>query len=196
MSTLERLGITPRSIVLDVGFGTVDELVTLSKLVGAEGTVYGIEPDESLVANAVAQLSETRNVRPMVGSVLKVPFPNESVDVVLFQGTMHHVKDPIGAIREAKRVCRKDGRIVIVDFIPFPERWLRWPNLKWRLRHPGKLWANPPDKHPGFSEHDVRTLLESLTLERYESNFAPGHHSGHDVPVFLAIARKVESTAG
>lgn len=185
-------------MVLDVGFRTVDELVAISKLVGEGGSVYGIEPGESLVADALAQLGETRNVRAMMGNVLKVPLLNESVDMVLFKGTMHHVENPLGAISEARRVCRKDGRIVIVDFTPFPSSWLRWPNLKWRLRHPRELRATPPDKRPGFSEQDIRTYMRNLnmTLERYEPNFAPGHHSGHDVPVFLAVAKKVDSVNG
>jgi SAM-dependent methyltransferase len=119
------------------------------------------------------------------------------VDIVLFKGTMHNVEKPLGAISEAKRVCRRDGRIIIVDFVLFPIRWLRWRNLKWRL-HPGKLWAKPPDKHPGFSEREIRAYVRGLnmTLEKYEPNFAPGHHSGHSVPVFLAVAKKVDSAAG
>ena len=118
--------------------------------------------------------------------------------MVLFKGTMHHVENPIGALSEARRVCRKDGRIVIVDFILFPAGWLRWPNLKWRLRHPSRLWAKPPDKCPGFSEEDVKSYVQNLNLglERYDPNFATGHHSGHDAPLFLAVAKRADFVAG
>ncbi len=118
--------------------------------------------------------------------------------MVLFKGTMHHAENPVGALSEARRVGRKDGRIVIVDFLPFPSRWLRWANLKWRLRDPCKLWAKSQDKRPGFSEEDIKIYMRNLNLalERYEPNFAPGRHSGHDVPVFLAVAKKVNPVAG
>ncbi len=197
MGTLERLGITPGSIVLDVGFRTLDELVAISRLVGEKGIVYGIEPDKSLVADAVAQLGQTRNIRQIVGNAVRIPLPDESVDMVLFKGTTHHVENHPEAIGEARRLCHKDGRIVIVDFMPFPASWLRWPNLKWKLLHPGKLFAKPPDKRPGFSEQDIMTYMRNLnmTLESYEPNFGPGRHSGHDVLVFLAIAGKVDAIA-
>ncbi len=192
MSILEHLGIASSSIVLDIGFRNVNELVTISNIVGEHGLVYGIEPDESLISKAVEQVSQIKNVRPMVGDASKVPLSDESVDIVIFKGVLHEVGNPLKALGEAERVCRKGGRILIIDFSAFPRLLLAWSNLKWRLRHPSRIFAPSLDKHPGFSAGSIRSYLESssLVLERFEPNFAAGHHAGHAIPLFLASARK------
>jgi ubiquinone/menaquinone biosynthesis C-methylase UbiE len=192
MSIIERLGIAPSSMVLDIGFRNADELILISNLVGEHGLVYGIEPDESVVARANVQVRQVNNVRPMVGDAHKVPLEGGSVDVVIFKGVLHEVDSPLKALAEARRVCRSNGRIFIVDFSAFPWRWNFWSNLRWRLRHPEKLLAPALDKHPGFSAETIRDLIvrSNLVFERFETDFATGHHAGHAVPMFLASARK------
>jgi ubiquinone/menaquinone biosynthesis C-methylase UbiE len=150
MNIVERLGIASSSIVLDIGFRNVEELVTISNLVGEHGLVYGIEPDQSLITRAVEQVNHISNIRPIVGDASKVPLPEKSVDIVIFKGVLHEVGNPLKALSEAGRICRKDGKILIIDFSAFPKRWLMWSNLRWRLRHPGKIFATSLDKHPVF----------------------------------------------
>jgi ubiquinone/menaquinone biosynthesis C-methylase UbiE len=192
-SILERLGIESSSIVLDIGFRDVNELVIISNLVGEHGVVYGIEPDQSVVARTVEQLNPMKNVRPMEGDAINIPLPDESVDAVIFKGVLHEVGDPLKALVESSRVCRKRGKIIVVDFSGFPRRWLVWSNLKWRLNHPGRIFGPSVDKYPGFSEDAIRTLLEGagLVLERFEPHCADGRHAGHGIPLFLASARKL-----
>jgi ubiquinone/menaquinone biosynthesis C-methylase UbiE len=192
VSLLDRLGIASSSIVLDIGFRSSDELVVISDIVGEHGLVYGVEPDESLVASVVAQLKNMMNIRPMVGNAYKIPLDDNSVDVVIFKGVLHEVGNPVKALAEARRVCRGGGRVFIVDFSAFPWRWNFWSNLRWRLRHPEKLLAPSLDKHPGFSAETIRDHIarSKLALERFEPDFATGHHAGHAIPMFLASARK------
>lgn len=192
MNILERLGLVPSSIVLDLGFRDPNELVLISNLAGEIGLVYGIEPDQSLIAKTIEKVNHIKNVRPMVGDASKVPLSDESVDVVIFKGVLHEVRNPLRALNEAGRVCREGGKILIVDFSAFPARWLLWSNLRWRLRHPGRIFARSLDKHPGFSGDAIRAYVKSsgLVLERFEPSFAVGHNAGHSVPMFLASARK------
>jgi ubiquinone/menaquinone biosynthesis C-methylase UbiE len=44
-----------------------------------------------------------------VGSVLKLPFKNNSFDFVLCQGVMHHTTNPEKAVKECFRVLKKNG---------------------------------------------------------------------------------------
>lgn len=48
------------------------------------------------------------------GSALALPAPDSSVDVVTFWNVLEHVSDYKKAIREAKRVLKKDGKIFII----------------------------------------------------------------------------------
>jgi len=87
---------------------------------------------------------------------------NESVDLALFKGVLHEVPIVSQALREAGRVCRRTGKIAIVDFPAFPENWLRWSNLKWRLQRPWRIFALSPDKHAGFSRTELLSLSRGL----------------------------------
>jgi ubiquinone/menaquinone biosynthesis C-methylase UbiE len=46
-------------------------------------------------------------------SVLSLPFENESFDVVISSGVIHHTKDPKKAFSELSRVLKKDGLIIL-----------------------------------------------------------------------------------
>ncbi len=161
-SLFERLGISPGQNVLDVGFGLPSELYAISNLVGREGMVYGVELDKSRFETALGQIQGTTNIRVMSSRFHKIPLSNESVDLALFKGVLHEVPIVSQALREAGRVCRRTGKIAIVDFPAFPENWLRWSNLKWRLQRPWRIFALSPDKHAGFSRTELLSLSRGL----------------------------------
>ncbi len=190
-SLFELLGISRGLNVLDVGFGPPSELFAISNLVGDEGMVYGVELDKSRLETALGQIQDTINIRVMPGSSHKIPLSNQSVDIVLLKDVLHEVPIVSQALSEAGRVCGSTGKIAIVDFTAFPENWLRWSNLKWRLQRPWKIFALSPDKHSGFSRTELLSYLEDsgLSLEKYEDNFLRGGFSGHRVPMFLAVAK-------
>lgn len=193
MSLLDRLGIHPGSTVLDIGFGKADELLILSRIVGSAGTVYGVEPSDSRVRETLGQLGGVENIRVLIGGASKVPLPDGSVDHVIFKGVLHEVDNVASTTREAERLLKSSGSVVIMDFSPFPKKWLRRSNLRWRLSRPWRVQVPAPDKHPGFSKEDLRLYIENsgLWLQHYEDDFATGHFSGHDVPMFLASARRI-----
>jgi len=135
---LDRLQIAKGSRIVDVGFGSNKELLTLSSIVGETGLVFGIEPSETLVKKTEREIN-VANVRISVGDAVRLPFPEDSADIVLFKGVLHEVKNIQQALLEAKRVCNNGGKIVILDFSQFPVAWLRRSNLKWRLAHPWRF---------------------------------------------------------
>ncbi len=50
------------------------------------------------------------------GSVLDLPFEDNSFDIVFSHGVLHHVPDIHNAQKEIARVLRKDGRLVIMMY--------------------------------------------------------------------------------
>ena len=56
-----------------------------------------------------------------VGDATQLPFPDATFDVVLTRYSFHHMTTPLAALREMKRVCRKNGRVVVIDATPSPE---------------------------------------------------------------------------
>ena len=134
LSLLDQLLIPKGSRVVDIGFGSSKELLALSNIVGDAGVVYGIERSRSRVKRVEVELG-VANVRLFAGDAIRMPLLVDSVDMVLFKGVLHEVKQIEEALLEAKRICYKGGRIVIVDFSSFPMTWMKQSNLRWRLRH-------------------------------------------------------------
>jgi len=62
------------------------------------------------------------------GSALSLPFPPESIDVLLSIGCFHHTGNVEQALDETYRVLRPGGRAVLMVYNQFSYRqWFRWP---------------------------------------------------------------------
>lgn len=70
-------------------------------------------------ASAFRQRAAT--MKCIVAPFEHVPLPSESVDIALFNASLHYATDLDAVLREAGRVARPGGRIVIVDS-PFYDR--------------------------------------------------------------------------
>jgi len=94
--------------VLEIGCG--DGRIT-SQLVGKAKRLVVIDPDEANIAEA-KESTEGADLR--IGSGECLEFPSESFDIILFTLSLHH-QDSSLALREAKRVLRDHGRVVILE---------------------------------------------------------------------------------
>ncbi|GBQ02661.1 methyltransferase domain-containing protein [Streptomyces spongiicola] len=117
----------PGAEVLDVGCGPGTITADLAALVPG-GTVTAVDA----VADVLEEARETvaargvRNVRFAVGDVHCLDFPDGSFDAVHAHQVLQHVGDPVGALREMRRVCRAGGVVAVRDsdygaFAWFPE---------------------------------------------------------------------------
>lgn len=98
--------------LLDGGCGPGAITADLANVV-SPGKVTGIDVDESQITAARANAVENgvTNVSFQVGSLYKLPFPDESFDAVFSHAVMEHLSEPLTALQEMKRVLKKEGII-------------------------------------------------------------------------------------
>jgi ubiquinone/menaquinone biosynthesis C-methylase UbiE len=102
------------AIVLDVGCGPGTITVDMAARVGS-GRVVGIDRSADVIEHATRDADERANVRFETGDVYALPFDAESFDVVHAHQVLQHLSDPISALREMKRVCKRGGVVGVRD---------------------------------------------------------------------------------
>ncbi|WP_036555159.1 class I SAM-dependent methyltransferase [Nocardioides insulae] len=102
--------------LLDVGCGPGTITLDLAEAV-APGQVVGIEPVETPLSASRAAASERGDAITQfeVADVMDLPYDDDSFDVVHAHQVLQHLTDPVGALREMRRVCRPGGWIAARD---------------------------------------------------------------------------------
>ena len=106
-ATLERLELPSGSRVLDVGCGPGPLTAVLAENMGA-GNVAAVDPSEQFAA-ACRERVEGADVR--VAPAESLPFEDDSFDAVLSQLVVNFLSDPLGGVREMRRVTRAGGTV-------------------------------------------------------------------------------------
>ena len=90
--------------------------------------VHGIDVDPAKVREASETLPNIRE-----GSAQALPYASDSFDVVLSHEVLEHLPDDRAAVREAHRVLRPGGRLVVFA----PNRWYPFEThgVYWRGRY-------------------------------------------------------------
>ena len=115
----------PNMNILDVGCGPGSITTTLANYV-PEGSVTGVDVADSVLEEARTTAKDLQNVKFKKGNVMdKLPFEDESFDVVFCHQVLFHVTDHVSALKEMRRVCRTGGLVACREgdlgtYIHFP----------------------------------------------------------------------------
>ncbi len=106
----------PDAVVLDMACGAAHVAQTLAPFVRQ---VVGVDLTPELLALGATRLRESgvTNVLLQEANVERLPFVDESFDVVVCRAALHHFADPQRALAEARRVTRVGGRLVMSDMV-------------------------------------------------------------------------------
>lgn len=105
--------------VLDVGCGTGSLAFVARRQVGPSGIVHGIDASPAMIARAMYKARKRRaDVGFDVASADALPFADDTFDVTLSTVMLHHLSKTmrVAAVSEMRRVLRKGGRALLVDF--------------------------------------------------------------------------------
>jgi ubiquinone/menaquinone biosynthesis C-methylase UbiE/DNA-binding transcriptional ArsR family regulator len=162
----------PFRSLLDLGTGTGRML----ELLGPElERGLGIDLSLDMLALARARLDRAglKHCSVRQGDIYDLPLARDSFDVVIVHQVLHFLDDGARAIREAARVLRPQGRLMVIDFAPHDLEFLREEHAHLRL---------------GFSPETVTQWMEQADLEVVGHRIlAPGQDG--KIAVSLWIAR-------
>jgi len=107
--------------IAEFGAGQGHYIIPLAKAVGGSGLVYGIDIQKDLLLKFLkeSKAQHLDNVRAVWGDLETTggsKLPDEEVDMVIAANILFQVKHKNELIREANRILKSNGRLIIIDW--------------------------------------------------------------------------------
>jgi ubiquinone/menaquinone biosynthesis C-methylase UbiE/DNA-binding transcriptional ArsR family regulator len=166
---------------LDAGTGT-GRMLELIAPHARRAVGIDVSPDMLAVARDRLLREGIQNAQVRLGDIFRLPFPNGSAtsngnvsgfDVVLIHQVLHYLDDPGAAVSEAARVMAPGARLLVADFAPHKEEFLRDEFAHRRL---------------GFSDREVESWFAAAGLANAGSETIAPQGAGEKLTVKLWLA--------
>lgn len=109
-------------VVADVGAGTGFMAAGLASRVNR---VICVDASPEMLQVAERNLASFDNLEYRVGDGAALPIADASLDAVFANMYLHHVEEPLAALKEMARVLKPGGRLVITDMERHDNEWMR-----------------------------------------------------------------------
>jgi ubiquinone/menaquinone biosynthesis C-methylase UbiE len=160
--------------LLDLGTGTGRMLELLGPQI-ERGLGLDLSLDMLSPARARLDRAGLRHCSVRQGDIYDLALPKDSFDAVIIHQVLHFLEDGARAIKEAARVLRPAGRLLVVDFAPHDLEFLRDEHAHRRL---------------GFANDTVAQWMKAAGLDVVlQQSLAPEPASEGKVAVSLWLGR-------
>lgn len=162
----------PSWLVGDLGCGTGQLAAALAPFVAR---VIAVDRSGEMLQAARLRLREHSNVDVRRGELETVPIADGELDAATLMLVLHHVAHPAAVLREAARVLKPGGRLLICDMLPHDREEYR--------QQMGHVWL-------GFEKDHLKGLLEAAGFTAARSVPLPSNHDAKGPALFVASARR------
>ena len=130
--------------VADLGCGTGQVSAAIAPFVAH---VIAVDASAAMLHAARDRLRQYQNVDLRRGELESLPVDDARVDAALLALVLHHIADPLSALKEAARILKPGGTLLVVDMLPHDRETYR--------QQMGHVWL-------GFDpEHITRWLADA-----------------------------------
>jgi ubiquinone/menaquinone biosynthesis C-methylase UbiE/DNA-binding transcriptional ArsR family regulator len=134
--------------LLDIGTGTGRVLEILASRV-TRGVGVDMSSGMLAVARTNLERADLKHIHVRKGDMYQLPVEDSSFDLAILHMVLHYSDNPAEVIREASRVLKPDGRLIVVDFAAHAEEYLRTEYQHHRL---------------GFSDTEIRQCFKNAGI--------------------------------
>lgn len=116
--------------VLDLACGDGFYTRRIAERLGSRGFVTGADINRAYLSEASEDTSPKSGRAPIdfvIGSVDRLPFPDDTFDLVWCAQSLYTLPDPVGAIRHMARVLRPGGLVAVLENDTLHQLFLPWP---------------------------------------------------------------------
>ncbi|OGZ59591.1 MAG: hypothetical protein A3B96_02070 [Candidatus Spechtbacteria bacterium RIFCSPHIGHO2_02_FULL_43_15b] len=118
---MDKLEISNGMKVADLGCGSGYFTIPVARKVGKDGLVYAVDVLDSALdsVRSNSKLYSLLNIETRKGNLEKENgsgIEDKCVDLVILANILYQVKDKAGLIKEAKRVVKDGGKIVVIEW--------------------------------------------------------------------------------
>jgi ubiquinone/menaquinone biosynthesis C-methylase UbiE len=154
---LDLAGIAPGHRILDIGCGTGTQAIAAWRRSQPGGSVVGVDISEKMLAAARRKARGAGlNIAFHKADAAQLPFEDEQFDVVTVTTVMHMIPESRRqlCLREASRVLRHGGRLLLIDYAGDPDG--------------PKHWSARLGPHRRFDLHSLRRPLSAEGFEEID----------------------------
>jgi ArsR family transcriptional regulator len=137
----------PTWVVGDLGCGTGELTATIAPFVQG---VISVDRSGDMLQVAMRRLTDLPNADVRRGELEALPIADAELDAATLILVLHHLPDPSAVLREAARVLKPGGRLLVADMLPHDHEEYR--------QQMGHVWL-------GFGEEQVRRLFGAAGFE-------------------------------
>ncbi len=167
-------GFTGRTVA-DIGCGEGDLTLLLARFAKRVTAVDLSAQMLRVVQERSAEAGVANRVAVETGDLEKLPLKANSQDAVFISQVLHHAARPVNALKEAARILKPGGQMILLDLSRHDQEWVR------------DEWA---DQWLGFDEHELRDWLKKAGLKTEIFQTLEGPTPAFSV--VMIVAKKIE----